>query len=81
MTEQLDRTSFTYSIVIPVFNSEPIVGNTIDQVVDVFTQAGLRYELILVNDQATPYDEIAARIVRDPIDTAVPALVAELLAR
>lgn len=38
-------------------------------------------ELILVNDQATPYDEIAARIVRDPIDTAVPALVAELLAR
>ncbi len=38
-------------------------------------------ELILVNDQATPYDDIAARIVRDPIDTAVPALVAELLAR
>ncbi len=50
MTELLDRTGFTYSIVIPVFNSEPIVGDTIDQIVDVFTEAGLRYELILVND-------------------------------
>ncbi len=38
-------------------------------------------ELILVNDQETPYDELAARIVRDPIDVAVPALVDELLAR
>jgi NAD-dependent deacetylase len=38
-------------------------------------------ELILVNDQETPYDDLAARVVRDPIDEAVPALVAELLAR
>ncbi|HEY0119212.1 MAG TPA: Sir2 family NAD-dependent protein deacetylase [Cellulomonas sp.] len=38
-------------------------------------------ELILVNDQETPYDELAARIVREPIDVAVPALVEELLAR
>ena len=36
-------------------------------------------ELVVVNDQATPYDELATRIVRDPIDVAVPALVAELL--
>lgn len=50
MTESLDRTSFTYSIVIPVFNSERIVGETIDRVVEVFTGAGLRFELILVND-------------------------------
>ena len=38
-------------------------------------------ELVIVNDQATPYDELASRIVRGPIDEAVPALVAELLAR
>ena len=36
-------------------------------------------ELVIVNDQATPYDELATRIVRDPIDVAVPALVADLL--
>ena len=68
MTEQLDRTSFTYSIVIPVFNSEPIVGNTIDQVVDVFTQAGLRYELILVNDGShdRSWEVISERAARLP---------------
>ena len=50
MTDPLDPASFTYSIVIPVYNSERIVGETIDRVVDVFTGAGLRFELILVND-------------------------------
>lgn len=38
-------------------------------------------ELIVVNDQPTEYDHLAARVIRDPIDEAVPALVAELLAR
>ncbi|MEQ7129288.1 glycosyltransferase family 2 protein [Actinopolymorpha sp. B11F2] len=46
----LDHHSFTYSIVIPVFNSVEIVGTTIDRVVDVLDGAGLSYELILVND-------------------------------
>lgn len=45
-----DRTSFTYSIVVPVYNSEAVVGQTIDRIVEVFEGAGLRYELILVND-------------------------------
>jgi polyisoprenyl-phosphate glycosyltransferase len=67
MTELLDRTGFTYSIVIPVFNSEPIVGETIDRIVDVFTGAGLRYELILVNDGSSDHSwqvisERAARL-------------------
>ena len=39
-----------YSLVIPVFNSGRIVGDTIDRVVEVFTGAGLRFELVLVND-------------------------------
>ena len=50
MTEVLDRESFTYSIVIPVYNSEEIVGETVDRVVEVFTRAGLRHQLVLVND-------------------------------
>jgi polyisoprenyl-phosphate glycosyltransferase len=45
-----DRHAFTYSIVIPVFNSVDIVGETVDRVVDVFEKEGLSYELILVND-------------------------------
>jgi len=39
-----------YSLVIPVYNSARIVGTTIDRVVEVFTGAGLRFELVLVND-------------------------------
>lgn len=68
MTELLDRTSFTYSIVIPVFNSEPIVGDTIDQIVDVFTGAGLRFELILVNDGSSDgsWQVISERAARLP---------------
>ena len=59
----LDPTAFTYSIVIPVYNSEPLVGETVDRVVDVFTAAGLKHELILVNDgsQDGSWDVIAAR--------------------
>ncbi len=45
-----DRSAFTYSVVIPVFNSEKIVGQTIDRLVAVFEQAGLRHEIVLVND-------------------------------
>ena len=68
MTEALDPRSFTYSIVIPVFNSERIVGDTIDRVVDVFTDAGLRFELILVNDGSTDgsWDVVAERAARLP---------------
>ena len=48
--QRLDRNAFTYSIVVPVFNSVAIVGQTVDRIVEVFEGAGLRYELILVND-------------------------------
>ena len=66
MTESLDRTSFTYSVVIPVFNSEAIVGDTIDRVIEVFTGAGLRFELILVNDGSSDrsWDVISERAAR-----------------
>jgi glycosyltransferase involved in cell wall biosynthesis len=45
-----DRTAYTYSVVIPVFNSEGVVAETVRQVVEVFEGAGLRYEIVLVND-------------------------------
>ena len=45
-----DRSSFTYSVVVPVFNSADLVGHTVDRIVEVFEQAGLSYQLILVND-------------------------------
>src|ERR1700752_3607071 len=39
-----------YSVVIPVYNSEQVVGRTIDAVVGVFAACGLDLELVLVND-------------------------------
>src|SRR4051794_14963173 len=45
-----DRRSFTYSIVIPVFNSQEVVGRTVQEIVDVFTKAALSYQIVLVND-------------------------------
>ena len=40
----------TYSVVIPVYNSEKIVGKTIDRVEAFFDRQGWPLELILVND-------------------------------
>jgi glycosyltransferase involved in cell wall biosynthesis len=42
-----------YSVVIPVYNSEGIVGQTIDRTVAFFLSRSLDYELILVNDGST----------------------------
>ena len=47
---RLDREQFRYSVVIPVYNSEQIVGTTIDRVSAVFSENGLDHEIILVND-------------------------------
>ena len=33
-----------------------------------------------VNAEETPYDDLATEVVREPIGTAVPKIVAELLA-
>lgn len=62
----LKREDFLYSIVIPVYNSERIVGDTVDRVVEVFTGAGLRFELVLVNDGSPDgsWDVIAERAAR-----------------
>ena len=46
----LDPHDFTYSIVVPVYNSAGQVGDTVDRIVAEVEGQGLRYELILVND-------------------------------
>src|SRR5688572_12053181 len=68
MTEMRDREGFTYSIVIPVYNSEEIVGETVDRVVQTFTEAGLRHQLVLVNDGSSDrsWDIISERAQRVP---------------
>lgn len=43
---------------------------------DVAVRAGAR--LAIVNADATPYDHLAARLVNEPIGTALPALLADL---
>ena len=62
----LDPTGFTYSVVIPVFNSEPIVGTTIERTVAFFEAHGLSYEIVLVNDASTDgsWEVLARRGVR-----------------
>lgn len=61
--EPADPHRFTYSIVVPVFNSVEVVGTTIDRIIGVFEQAGLRYQLVLVNDGSKDgsWEVIAAR--------------------
>ena len=61
--ETADPHRFTYSVVVPVFNSVEVVGTTIDRIIEVFEQAGLRYQLVLVNDGSRDgsWELIAAR--------------------
>ena len=42
--------SYSYDVIIPVFNSEAIVGETIDRTAAFFDSRGWTYRLILVND-------------------------------
>ncbi|MFC1727473.1 glycosyltransferase family 2 protein [Patescibacteria group bacterium] len=44
------KTSLKCSAIIPVFNSEPIVGKTIEHTESFFRKNKLNYEIILVND-------------------------------
>ena len=66
--DRLDRYAFTYSIVVPVYNSAGVVGQTVDRIVQVFEEAGLSYELIVVNDGSRDgsWDVIAERARANP---------------
>ncbi len=73
---RLDPHSFTYSVVVPVFNSAEVVGETADRIVKEFEQQGLSYELILVNDGSSDasWDVIAGRARDNPHVTALNLL-------
>ena len=61
----LDPRGFTYSVVIPVFNSEPLVGTTIDRTVAFFEAQGFSYEIVLVNDGST---DDSWEVLREAVD-------------
>jgi polyisoprenyl-phosphate glycosyltransferase len=72
----LDRTKFVYSVVIPVYNSEQLVGTTIDRVLGVFHAEGLEHEVILVNDGSSDgsWDVIAEKARTTPNVVALDLL-------
>lgn len=74
--EAADRHAFTYSIVVPVFNSVDVVGHTVDRIVEVFETEKLSYQLILVNDGSRDgsWEVIAERARGNPNLVAVNLL-------
>jgi glycosyltransferase involved in cell wall biosynthesis len=74
--QRLDRRKFAYSVVIPVYNSEGVVADTVLRVVDVLQSAGLSYEVILVNDGSSDrsWDVISNLARRNPCIVAVNLL-------
>ena len=67
-TVSTDPASFSYSVVVPVYNSVALVGKTIDRILAVFEEAGLRHELVLVNDGSKDgsWEVIAERAHNSP---------------
>lgn len=70
------RSDFTYSVVIPVYNSQEVVGATVERVAEVFEAAGLRYQVVLVNDGSRDrsWDVIADLARRSPHVVALDLL-------
>ena len=73
---ELDAGRFTYSVVIPVYNSEAVVGDTVDQLVAVFEHMQLQYEVVLVNDGSVDnsWNIIAEKARNNPSITALQML-------
>ena len=71
-----DPADFSYSVVIPVYNSQDVVGRTIDAVLEVFESAGLRHQVVLVNDGSRDgsWDVISARAAQTPHVVALDLL-------
>lgn len=65
-----------YSVVIPVYNSEAIVGQTIDRTATFFEGNGLEYEIILVNDGShdRSWDIISEKARQNPRVIAINLL-------
>jgi glycosyltransferase involved in cell wall biosynthesis len=68
--------TYKYSAVIPVFNSEAIVGDTIDRTVAFFEAHRFDYELIMVNDGSADgsWEVVRARAEANPHIIAIDLL-------
>ena len=75
-TVSADPADFSYSVVIPVYNSQDVVGRTIDAVLEVFESAGLRHQVVLVNDGSRDgsWDVISTRAAQSPHVVALDLL-------
>src|SRR5512139_755846 len=62
-----------FSVVIPVYNSEGIVGRVIEQTMDFFQSRNWAYEIILVNDGSRDrsWEVISAKALGCPQITAI----------
>lgn len=71
-----EAAEFTYSVVIPVFESEQIVATTVRSVLETFDAAGLTVEVLLVNDGSKDrsWQVIAGLADADPRVVAVNLL-------
>jgi len=65
-----------YSVVIPVYNSEGIVGETVDRTIAFFEKEELAYEIILVNDGSP---DNSWDIVREKAETNKHVIAINLL--
>jgi polyisoprenyl-phosphate glycosyltransferase len=67
---------YTYSVVVPVYNSEGVVGDTVDRIRAFFDSVGLRHQVVLVNDGSRDgsWEVIAERARRDPHVVALDLL-------
>jgi len=65
-----------YSVVIPVYNSEGVVGTTLDHTVAFFEGRGLSYEIIAVNDGSRDgsWGEVCGRAANNPNIVAINLL-------
>lgn len=71
-----EAAGFRYSVVIPVFNSEELVADVVAGLLDTFTDAGLRLEVICVNDGSIDrsWDVISALADAHPNVVAIDLL-------
>ena len=74
MTAQIE--TYKYSAVIPVYNSEPIIAETINRTVAFFENAKLNYELILVNDGSSDksWNIVSEKAAKNPNIIAIDLL-------
>ena len=73
---RLDPAAFKYSVVIPVYNSVDVVGDTLDQVAAFFEEHHFSYEIIAVNDGSRDgsWDILKDRALRNPNIVALDLL-------